>query len=624
MPTFFQFTQGTESRVRPTDSSPLLGRYRAVPPRPGIGQRRPSSPLGLLSSHYENGRDSIHVGYGALIVAEIEAARLGSLGNAGIGDDEALAGMSRWERLWQGYFIDLFVDPRPSAVKRVVDRWWSRYGLLVFLPAALAVAWCAVPFPQYSFPDEDNDGAASSVWLRLTRTVATFDSKTPGHGAARVQVNFWFFLFVYYGFYNLSALIWITKVFNLYRLNWWPRSFGFPVTVFLLAILSLAVPIPVYFIPSTRFLTAHNTAWVSWTFIIMAMPVAIAFLILMTNERHIGLRHSLSETQRIFTTSWWTGEPDSFPNRERRRRDFPDDLWERDVLRVLPPSGPARVTLRRRWLPASFVRFLWFCVALFIGLMAYVLGEAYAELYLRTLPHNNFETIVYVYGWVVTVHLLDALTGWVLGIKEGERVGSYPLSWVFKLYFMLTYQTYVRALYARLRSPSQFIILQIFSSTGLVIISPIMMTRLFHKILTILGLSGLTYETYQKLQTRNLFIRFLAENTSMATFLGSILVLHFGANKEVYPYFAFDKAEDETLQYDFNLTFYASMVTWGCELVASLVVRGLIALFFRIDVGLEGKLDLAVWPELLPTSVAVILHVLQNMLFSIIRLQFRT
>ncbi|KAK1254912.1 hypothetical protein MKX08_008907 [Trichoderma sp. CBMAI-0020] len=624
MPTFFQFTQGTESRVRPTDSSPLLGRYRAVPPRPGIGQRRPSSPLGLLSSHYEAGRDSIHVGYGALVVAEIEAARLGSLGNAGIGDDEALAGLSRWERLWQGYFIDLFVDPRPSAVKRVVDRWWSRYGLLVFLPAALAVAWCAVPFPQYSFPDEDNDGAESSVWLRLTRTVVTFDSKTPGHGAARVQVNFWFFLFVYYGFYNLSALIWITKVFNLYRLNWWPRSFGFPVTVFLLAILSLAVPIPVYFIPSTRFLTAHNTAWVSWTFIIMAMPVAIAFLILMTNERHIGLRHSLSETQRIFTTSWWTGEPDSFPNRERRRRDFPDDLWEQDVLRVLPPSGPTRVTLRRRWLPASFVRFLWFCVALFIGLMAYVLGEAYAELYLRTLPHNNFETIVYVYGWVVTVHLLDALTGWVLGIKEGERVGSYPLSWVFKLYFMLTYQTYVRALYARLRSPSQFIILQIFSSTGLVIISPIMMTRLFHKILTILGLSGLTYETYQKLQTRNLFIRFLAENTSMATFLGSILVLHFGANKEVYPYFAFDKAEDATLQYDFNLTFYASMVTWGCELVASLVVRGLIALFFRIDVGLEGKLDLAVWPELLPTSVAVILHVLQNMLFSIIRLQFRT
>lgn len=129
MPAFFQFTQGSESRVRPTDSSPLLGRYRAVPPRPGIGPRRPSSPLGLLS----NGRDSIHVGYGALIVAEIEAGLLSD----GSGEDDRAVGDSKWERLWQSYFIDLFVDPRPSAVKRVVDRWWSRYGLLVFLPAAL-------------------------------------------------------------------------------------------------------------------------------------------------------------------------------------------------------------------------------------------------------------------------------------------------------------------------------------------------------------------------------------------------------------------------------------------------------------------------------------------------------
>ncbi|MCH8346475.1 MAG: hypothetical protein IIC87_06050 [Chloroflexi bacterium] len=81
----------------------------------------------------------------------------------------------------------------------------------------------------------------------------------------------------------------------------------------LIAVLSIAAPIPVFFIPETRFLTVHNTAWISWTFIIMAMPVAIAFIILTTNERHIGLRHSLSETQRIFTTSWWTGEPDTLP-----------------------------------------------------------------------------------------------------------------------------------------------------------------------------------------------------------------------------------------------------------------------------------------------------------------------
>lgn len=72
------------------------------------------------------------------------------------------------------------------------------------------MVWCAVPFPQYSLPDDDNDGVPDDP-----------DSeKVPGHGAARVRVNFWFFLFFFYGLYNLIALVWITKVFNLYSLNW--------------------------------------------------------------------------------------------------------------------------------------------------------------------------------------------------------------------------------------------------------------------------------------------------------------------------------------------------------------------------------------------------------------------
>lgn len=215
-------------------------------------------------------------------------------------------------------------------------------------------------------------------------------------------------------------------------------------TVSLIATLSIAVPIPIYYIPETRWLTVHNTSWISWTFIIMATPVAIAFLILMTNERHIGLRHSLSETQRIFTSSWWTGDPDTLPPRRDRRwrNNIASDSLEPDMLYVNPPLRSQRVAMRRRWLPASFVRFLWFCVALFVGFMVYVIGEAYAELYVRTLPHNNLETVVYVYGWVATVHLLDALTGWVLGIREGERVGSYPLSWVFKLCVIPRFRVY--------------------------------------------------------------------------------------------------------------------------------------------------------------------------------------
>ncbi|KAM0197555.1 hypothetical protein ACHAPA_001256 [Fusarium lateritium] len=601
MPSFFQFTQGTESHARPNDSAPLLGRFRAVPPRPGaIGRRR--SQLGLFSNTSDN-RGSVHIlGYGAFSAEGDDDTD----SDYDLEDDRSL-----WQRLWQRWVLDIWVNPRQSAVRRVVDKWWSRYAFLVLMPALLAVAWCAIPFPQYEI-SEDGDGDEDSL---------PDGRKVPGHGAARVKVNFWFFLFVYYGFYNITALIWITKVFNLYSLNWWPKSLGFPLTVSLIAILSIAAPIPIYYNDKACELLVHNTSWISWTFIIMALPVTIAFIILTTNERHIGLRHSLSDTQRIFTTSWWTGEPDTFDGRDRRRRNVTADLFDTDAMQVEPELRPQGVKMRRLWLPASFVRFLWFCVALFIGLMAYVIGEAYAEIYLRTLPHNNLETVVYVYGWVATVHLLDALSGWVLGIREGERVGSYPLSWIFKLYFMLTYQMYVRALYARLRSPKQFITLQIMSSTGLVVITPIMMTSFVHKALTILGLNNQSYGSYQKLQTRNVFIRFLAENVSMVAFLGSILVLHFGANKDVYPYFAFDTEDDEG--YNFGLTFYASSVTWACELVASVAVRGLIRLCFQIDVGLEGKLDLAVWPELMPTSAAVMLHVLQNMLFSIIRLQFQ-
>ena len=294
-----------------------------------------------------------------------------------------------------------------------------------------AVAWCALPFPQYDLPDDDD-----------VDSLSTLGHKIPGHGEARVEINFWFFLFVYYGFYNITALMWITKVFNIYSLNWWPESLGFPFTVSVIAIISIVVPIPIYYFPQTRFFTIYNTSWICWTFFTMAMPLIIAFAILLNHERHLGLRHTLSETQRIFTSSWWTGDTDTLTNRDRQRRPHvqQSSFDPNAPLEVALASDNThlqrerRLALRKRWLPASFVRFIWFCLALFIGMLAYVLGEAYAETYLRTLPHKTYETIFYVYSWVVTVHLLDGLVGWILGGNEGERVGSYPLGWIFKLF----------------------------------------------------------------------------------------------------------------------------------------------------------------------------------------------
>jgi len=183
--------------------------------------------------------------------------------------------------------------------------------------------------------------------------------------------------------------------------------------------------------------------------------------------------------------------------------------------------------------------------------------------------------------------------------------------------------TYVRALYARLRSPSQFVLLQVLSSTSLIVVTPLLMSQRTHRLLTSLGATGQSYGAYQKLCARNVFVRFVAENATMLAFLGAAAVLHFGANRDVYPFFAFDGAAAARDGYDFGLTFYASAVTWACELAASVLVAALVRWCYGVGVVAEGALDLAVWPELLPTSVAVTLHVLQNMLFSIVRLQFR-
>lgn len=432
MPTFFSFEQGTEARSRlpAAEASPLLGRFRAVPRDPRSSNRRGS--LGLLTR--ASWRNSVHVGhgYGALISAGLDDDRTAGGGGDEL-EDETRPAWVRWCRKRWKAIDELWITPKQTAVSRVASAWWSRWLLLVVLPAALAVGWCAIPFPHYPLrDDEDWDGHNKPGGGDGRR-------RTPGHGEATVEVNFWFFVFVYYAFYNLTALIWITKVFNLYSLNWWPSALGFPLTICLIAVLGTAGPVVLYYIPEASFLMTHNTVWITWTFCIMAMPVFIASCILLTKERHIGMRHSLSETQRIFTSSWWAGEDDGPETRVTHGRRRADPLWDTPDLRVnglgvaehAAPRVPVR--LRPRFFPASFVRFVWFCTALLIGLLAYVIGEAYAEVYLRTLPHSSLDTIVYVYGWISTVYLLDGLTGWILGGNQGERVGSYPLSWIFKL-----------------------------------------------------------------------------------------------------------------------------------------------------------------------------------------------
>lgn len=199
MPSFFAFQQGSEARAHPSqDASPLLGRFRAVPAirqRAGSGTSQRTS---LLAS----------LGYGTIFGSADSDSDVESIdGGLAGGPGGALRGWARAVR-------DLYVRPQQLAVKFALERWWRRWLILAVVPAAVAVAWCALPVPQYDFEDGE--------WSAVRRLEGDGEGhRVPGHGEARVEVNFWFFLFVYYGFYNVTALMWITKVFNIYSLNWY-------------------------------------------------------------------------------------------------------------------------------------------------------------------------------------------------------------------------------------------------------------------------------------------------------------------------------------------------------------------------------------------------------------------
>jgi hypothetical protein len=193
MPSFFNFQQGSRENYA-TDSSPLLGRFRAVPDAQRIGRR--NSQRNSLFGSFAASRG---FGYASVFGGGDDSDEGDLLENEDIG---ALRRFTRTQR-------DLWLEPKQAAVGKLVDKWWSRWAVLVILPAALAVGWCALPFPQYDLPDSDG------MLLKGDK-----GHKIPGHGESRVELNFWFFLFVYYGFYNITALMWITKVFNIYSLNW--------------------------------------------------------------------------------------------------------------------------------------------------------------------------------------------------------------------------------------------------------------------------------------------------------------------------------------------------------------------------------------------------------------------
>ncbi len=88
---------------------------------------------------------SVHVGYGALLARELDDDDDDDDDGGGDDGDGLFDGDGDGEAPWmarQGTRAarrvrDLWLSPKQGAVRKVVDRWWSRWAVLVVLPAML-------------------------------------------------------------------------------------------------------------------------------------------------------------------------------------------------------------------------------------------------------------------------------------------------------------------------------------------------------------------------------------------------------------------------------------------------------------------------------------------------------
>jgi hypothetical protein len=116
-----------------------------------------------------------------------------------------------------------------------------------------------------------------------------------------------------------------------------------------------------------------------------------------------------------------------------------------------------------------------------------------------------------------------------------------------------------------------------------------------------LKVNSQTYDEWKKNIGRSFYVRGLAECVSMIAFLGWVVVLHFGWNSSVYPYFF--NFQNKSDPYTFELTFWASLATWVCEIVAGWVVRRIMMQCFQFGVTEEAVKDFGAFPELLPACL---------------------
>jgi len=244
-----------------------------------------------------------------------------------------------------------------------------------------------------------------------------------------------------------------------------------------------------------------------------------------------------------------------------------------------------------------------------------LIGQAYMSVYLMTLPHGSIESVVYVWTWVLSCALFGVLANWILE----RKVGSRALDFVFRLYFQLVYHVFYRTLFVRLRKAEQFLYLQVISSVWIITFYPVYMSKTMHRLLKWSVGYDKSYLEHTDTVATTLYVRNLSENVTMVAFLGWLTILHFGANKEVYPFFDFS-ANDP---YNYKRTLISSLAIWFFELLSSFVARSICLLCYKVDVTNTGLDTLREYPELLPACVWASVHVCMDILLFLVTYNFR-
>ncbi|BEJ10737.1 hypothetical protein CspHIS471_0101590 [Cutaneotrichosporon sp. HIS471] len=482
-------------------------------------------------------------------------------------------------------WTDWFFRPSRATVEIWLTSFWKRHLVLTLLPCLAVWVWVAMPFPVND-PYKDSPLPDWPEWPDWPHKNKDNGSDTGGDEELPLDVNFYFFLIWYFGAYLAVALFFITNLFSLYRLNWWPSRLGGKAMYFLMWAVTLAIGLLAHHLdlfglharwrdkPDEGFDWERKTFWVVLSFAAMHLPAVACFSKLKRDKRHV-YRHAQPVVQYTFFGS----------------------------------------SLRR--VPSSWIRFLWFMACLAIAAISLIVGQAYASLFLSTLPHTSLDAGTWVWSWVITVQLLSLISNYIIASKVRSRA----LLFLYKLFFQLVYHVFYRNLFARLRSPSQFATVQLLSSIVVVIIFPFQLTPLWHRMLQFFVGYSQPWNEHAEAVAVSFYTRGLAQNITMVGFLGWLSILHFGPNSQIYPFFKFAQTEDDP--YTFGLTLIASCAVWSLELISSFVARQIMSRGFNIDVSGIGLDEMREYPELVPACGWASVHVSMNILMFLIKLNFR-